>query len=290
MSDAGNGQPAPWFDAYEPEIKSFVTAKGLDKLDQGAALATALKSYFNTEKFVGAPAEKLLRLPDSHADPVFQTTYDRLTGMIPPPTADSYKFDGLQFKDWAALGDADAAFLRDFGVKHRLSPEAIRELGAGMIARADEDAGAVSNDKETRRAANQVALRNHWGGHYDAKSFAAIRAAEGLGELGLPKSLMDAAATLPETEYVQAMEAFARLSQQTNEATIHRTGAVVRDPLAGMTPEQAQQEWDRLKADPEFCRKLNNHEAEAVKINKQLGSIIMLGRIQQQSAMPQFGR
>lgn len=287
MSDAGNGQPAPWFDAYEPEIKSFVAAKGLDKLDQGAALATALKSYFNTEKFVGAPAEKLLRLPDSHADPVFQTTYDRLTGMIPPPTADSYKFDGLQFKDGAALGDADAAFLRDFGVKHRLSPEAIRELGAGMIARADEDAGAVSNDKETRRAANQVALRNHWGGHYDQKAFAAKQVAE---NLGFSPRMFEDMADQPAEDYVKNMEKLAQLSQQLNEAAILRTGSVVRDPLAGMTPEQAQQEWDRLKADPEFCRRLNNRETEAVKMNQQLGSIIALGRIQQQSAMPQFGR
>lgn len=59
----------PWFSGYDDDSKGFVTAKGWDKLDAGAALAQAVKGYRGAESMLGVPADQVLKLPGANAKP-----------------------------------------------------------------------------------------------------------------------------------------------------------------------------------------------------------------------------
>lgn len=243
---------AQWYAGLEPDLQAFVTARGLDKLDPTAALAAAVKGHANAEKMINQRTEGLVRIPADANDPSFREIYEKVTGLVPPPKAEDYKFDGIKFKDGADLAEEDATFVRDLASRHKLSPAAARDLAAGLAARADGMTDAEHNAVEMTKAANQVALRSHFGGAYDEKTFAISKVAE---YLRLSPSVLEHIATLPPQEYVQNMEALAQLSTQLNEAAILRGGSPIRNQVDGYTPEMAEAELERLKMDREWGAK-----------------------------------
>lgn len=262
-----------WFSTFEPELQTFVTAKGFDKLDRDAALAAAIKGHQNAEKLIGSTP----RLPKDLTDPNYQAAYDHIFGLAAPKTPEEYTFDGVKFKDGGDLDAEDVAFIRNLASSQKLTLAQTRALASALAERADAASDTDSNNRATSMAANQVALRTHWGGHYDAKAFAATKVAEAVG---LTPDVLEYMAALPPDQYVKNMEALASLSSQLNEATILRGGAPPpRDPTAGFTPDQARTELTRLQNDPVWRGKVLARDAEASKTWQNLVAIIAEGNV-----------
>lgn len=276
MSDAGNAAP-PWFNDYEPEQKAFITARGLDRMDAAAALAAAIKGHQNAEKMLGGPADQVLRMPKDASDPLYQQAYDRIVGMGAPKTPEEYKIDGVQFRDGRPLDEANVTSIRDFAAKNKLTLPVARELAGWVAERVDNVQATDTNAQGLARAANQVALRTHWGGAYDENTFKATRVAE---NLGLTPSVLAHMASLAPPEYIANMEALAKLSGALNEAEILRGGSPVRDPTAGLTADQAEQELERLQSDPTWGQKVSAGDAEANRVFNNLISKIAERNVQ----------
>src|ERR1700738_3273044 len=69
---------APWFEAFEPEIKGHMQNRGLDKLDPAAAALQAIKDHRAAEKRLGAPADELVRFPKEPNDASWAEVHKRL--------------------------------------------------------------------------------------------------------------------------------------------------------------------------------------------------------------------
>lgn len=263
---------APWYAGLDQELHPFITARGYDKLDAQAALAAAIKGHHEANKMLSSAP----RMPVGPDDPNFQTAYERIMGMAPAPAPDAYKFDGIKFKDGTDLDDSYAGFLREFGAKHKLSPATVRDLAAILTERADSEVAEVGNSATLARQANQLALRQQWGGATDERLFAATRAATALR---IPEKVLNEMAAGDRQEYIGFMEGLAEASRDLNEMEIRRGGGSFNNSTSGLSPEQAEAEKERLFADPAWRAKFQAGDREALKTFSDLGTIIVRGAV-----------
>lgn len=251
---------ATWFSGLDADMQSHIVGRGWDKMEPAAAAAEAAKSHYAAQKLIGHKPEDIIRLPKDATDPSWQTAFDRIASMATPKTPEEYTFDGIKSKDGKDLGDPDVKFLREVAAKYKLPITAARGLAADIVARHDMTVEAAGSASQLTKEANNVALRTAWGGNFDQNDFAANRAAEAVG---LPAEAMEAIKMLPTDKHVATMNAFLKLSQQLNEATILRGGSPVRDPTAGLSQDQARERLNTLRNDMEWGRRFLAGDADA---------------------------
>lgn len=263
----------PWFEALDPETKAHATTKGWAVPDPAIAAAAAIKAHYGAEKFVGHPADQLLKLPKDAADPSYADVYKRVVDMSMPKDPSEYKFDEVKFRDGTPLGDDEAAFVRSVAVKYGIPIVAAKGLAAELAARADTYEEASTRSAVTTRDANVAGLRSREGANFDTFAGAVIRAAE---VVGLPKSVLEHINGLPQAEYQASMDALHRLGTQMNEAAILRGGGGRQfDPTVGMSAVEARTELERLQADPAWRTKFVAQDATAVDTWQKLTRIMV---------------
>lgn len=131
-SGQGNTAPGAWHGA---DHAALVTAKGWKGADD------ALRSYSELEKFTGAPADRLIKLPEADKiDDAFRTDVFKRIGYTPPT------IPGAPEK-W-----------EDYGVKTREGVPA--EYGTAMMQAAHK-AGVTKEQLAALVAANDVYADNH---------------------------------------------------------------------------------------------------------------------------------
>lgn len=248
----------PWFDSLDADHQAHITSRGWEKLEPDAAAAEAVKAHLSATKMIGVPENQIVRLPKDAQDPTYQSVFDRIVGMATPKTADEYGFDGIKFKDGTDLHDDDVKFVRELSAELKLTTAQSRAVAAKLADRATdfEDAGVTS--RAGQLASNIEALRQSWNSEYDAKAFAASEAGKAVG---FTPAVLEFMGSLPTPEYIKNMNALVFLGAQMTEAAVHRGGREPTDPSAGMAPDQARAELERLKGDPEWGRKFLAGEA-----------------------------
>lgn len=122
---------APWYAGADAETVGYLQTKGLaEKTAKEAALA-AIASHRQAEKFIGAPADKLIRLPKDASDAeAYATMYDRL-GV--PKEAKGYSFEGIKFKDGSDLDEGFTTFMADRALKNHLTPAQAKQLATDLV-------------------------------------------------------------------------------------------------------------------------------------------------------------
>lgn len=245
---------APWYSTLDADTQAHVTGRGWHEKPAAEVAIEASKSHYAAQKLIGVPPESVIKLPKDATDPTYQGIYDRVVAMGVPQKAEDYKFP-------ATVAEADQAFVREIAVKYKLPEAAAQGLAADLRERGETTANTSAAAAETTKAANQVALRTAWGGQYDQNAFSATRAAEAAG---FTPEVLAGMAGLPAEKYVANMNAFLKLSQQLNEATILRGGAPVRDPTAGLSQEQARERMTQLQNDKAWGSKFLAGDAETV--------------------------
>jgi hypothetical protein len=266
-----------WFSTLDADTQAHITGKGWEKLEPAAAAAEASKAHLAAQKFIGVPAEQLLKLPKDAADPTFQAAYDRIFGMVTPTTADAYKFDGVKFKDGSELDAGDVDFVRNLAVKFKLPTTVAAGIAADLAARSDTADGEAAAAVETTKAANNAYLRAAYGADHDFKLFGAQRAVEASG---LPASILDHIMTLPQEEYRKGVDALVALGQRMNEVPMHRgTGSPIVDPTLGLTPDAAAERLKAFTTDVGLRAKFLANDTETVANWTKLTSIIAGGRV-----------
>lgn len=164
-----------WFSSFDEDTRGWMDNKGLTKLDQTAALESAVKGFRSAEKYVGVPHDKLLRVPDW--DKAEAVELDQFYGKLGRPDApDKYdlkmpdggdpgltEFTKSLFHE-AGLTDRQARLVYDKWNEHMGKLQAT-ELENYQVSVAQQDAS----------------LRKEWGQAYDQQIDSAKSAARALG-------------------------------------------------------------------------------------------------------------
>lgn len=230
-----------WFDGADAEVKGYITNRGLDKLTPAEAALNAIAAHRNAEAKLGAPADKIVRLPKDAAD---QDAWDKLYGAIgKPKEAKDYDFTAAK-----GLDEDFSGFLRDAAFKSNMSKADAEKLAAAL----DGYAGKTETDTESQAAAKaaleQTELKKNWGFNFQANLLVAQRAAEAAG----PQYATAVQALEGKVGYGDLMKLFHFYGTKMGEdkfVTSQVTGSV-------MSVDGAKERIAGLKNDSEFRTKL----------------------------------
>jgi hypothetical protein len=238
-ADAGN-----WIETIpDAELRGFVQTKGWK--DPGAMA----DGYRNLEKLMGAPKERLLRLPEKEDAPEWSDIWGRLGR---PEKPEDY---GLSF-------EGDAAFAERFsGVMHKagIPKSAAQLLNQEWNAYVQEMIDGEDREWQAREKKEMEDLRGRWGADFDKHAEFGRRA--GL-EFGLSEEQF--AAVSRSLGPGKTLELFHTIGQKLGEARPFEGDGRSQIQL---TREQALHQIQTLKSDPDFVsRYLQGGQAEKDKL------------------------
>lgn len=245
--------PNDWTAGLPDEMRGFVQNKGWK--DPQSALA----SYQNLEKAIGAPRERVMVLPEKADDPAWGDVYKRL-GV--PEKADGYKLpDGID--------PSVAGVMTDLLHKANIPASAgekflggMREYFANQVGAANEKFG-----QESEVQFNQ--LKEAWGDQFDARIEDARRASSGLG---LSEQEHDALERVVGTKRMLSM--LQSIGEMMGEQKFRGAGGAGQGRSDfGYTPEQAKARIGELQRDSGWVKKYASGDVEARKELERLNRI-----------------
>jgi hypothetical protein len=258
-TDGGNGaapaapvENTAWHSSFDQETSGWLENRGLTKLDEKSAIPELVKGFRNAEKYIGTPAEKLIRVPDwDKADKVeLDQIYTKLGRPNDPKEYNLQVPDGQsrEFADWAQ------------GIFHEAGLSS-RQAAAITNKWNEYIQGFQSGEAESKAAAmkdQEANLRNEWGSAYDKYDSIAANA---INSLGLKDTQL--AAIRDSLGFDGAMKLFASIGEKIGEAE-YVTGES-RGSNGPMTPNQAVSKISQLQQDKEWVSKYlaGNSEAKA---------------------------
>lgn len=241
------GAPAGnWFDGIDdPELKSWVQTKNFPSVKE------ALGAYRKAEGFIGAPVDKLVRLPN---DPSDEAAWGEVYGkMGRPAKPEDYKIPVPEGSDGQFAKDA-APVLHKLGLNQRQA----EELGKWWNDYATNAEKASLEARSTENKKQEAALRGEWGDAFDQNQELARTAAK---EYGLDEATID---KLEESlGFAGVMKLFHAIGSKQGEAKfVEGTGGGGGFKLGAA---QAAERIKQLRADTDFQRKFNAGESAAVR-------------------------
>ena len=163
----------------DAETLGYLQNRGLDKLDGNAAAVSLLKSYREAESRLGAPADRVLKLPEKPDDAEgWNAVYQRLGK---PKDAKEYDFSALKFKDGSDLDPAFAEFMRTAAHKYNLPKDAAQRLTQEFMQFVEGNEGAGATETAAALAVEQDTLKKNWGANFEVNKLIASNAAKTLG-------------------------------------------------------------------------------------------------------------
>ena len=270
MADAGAGAgdaggEKPWFDALDADTKGYVQNKGLDKKTAVEAFAEAAKFHREAEKFVGAPANEMVRLPKDPNAPEWEGVHQRLGK---PKEAKEYDFSTVKRAGDKALDDALADTLRQAAFNGNLSKEAAVRVAADVVKHLDSVESANVALATDKLAAEKTELKKNWGNNEAANLVIAQAAAKALGIDPAGVSALEKV-----IGYAKVMEMFRTIGTKIGE---DRFVNPLGNPNGGiMTRDQATAELSALKADKAWTTRYLNGGVEEKRKMDALQRIIV---------------
>ncbi len=246
---AAPAAPAAWYSGFDQDTLGWMENRGLTKLDEKAALQEAVKGHRNAEKYMGVPADKLLRLPDfEKADKVEMDQF--FTKLGRPATPAEYKLavpEGASndFADWA----------KNVFHEHGLTAKQAESIANKWNEYVGGIAGSQQQAAQERLAQQQQALKNEWGEAYERNDF---YAGEAIRKLGWDQDKLKALTSA--VGFDTAMKMFADLGSKVGEDNYVQGARPATGPL---TPAQAKSRIQQLTSDKEFAGKLMAGNADA---------------------------
>lgn len=251
---AAPAAPAPvdnsWVNGLNDETKAFVETKGFKDP------ASVLDSYRNLEKLMGAPRDKLLKIPETDDLDGMNEFYNKLGR---PKEAKEYEFElpegaaSESFTEWAKntfhaeglTSDQAKGFMEKYGEFYESEMQAEQEQYEADV-----------NTQKTK-------LTKEWGAAHEQNMMIARSAAK---TLGMGTEQIDALERV--LGYDGVMKMFHGVGTKTGEASFHDGDG----GLAGgaLTPGQAMAKIKELRRDKNFAQKLGEKDAKTVNEWNQL--------------------
>jgi len=250
----GNESGAPdWAQGLPPERRQAIIAKGFK--DVGALT----DAYFNLEKFIGVPADRLLKMPGEKATDAEIAEYRTRLGV--PAKPEEYGFQVPEGSD-PAFAKAAAEWFHQEGVPVKAATklvERFNEFASGQ-AKAAAEAKKAAYEKDIK------SLQDEWGPgvfeHHVAEAQAATRR---LGEAaGLkPEHLNALEEAAGSANLVKFMYT---LATRFGEAPFYAPSSGSSGGAAPMySPAEAQARLVELKNSPSFAKRVSEGDRDTLK-------------------------
>ena len=261
----GNTGGAPaWFEPLDAEVKGYVTTRGLDKKTPVEAFVEAYKSHQEAQKFIGAPADQLLRLPKDANAPEWDGVWERLGK---PKEAKDYDFSTVKNADGTPIEKSLEDFLREQSLALKLPKDRAPVLAAALVKMQEQKAALALADKTAKLADEKTELNKNWGTNAAANMVVAKAAAAALGIS--PETV---AALEGVIGYSKIMDMFRTIGTKIGEDRF------VTPPGGGaggvMTRDQALAERKSLMTDDAWVRRHNAGGREETQKMQALNKII----------------
>lgn len=238
-----------WMSSLSPELKNFAHAKQFK--DPGMVV----DSYKNLEKLMGAPKDRLLKLPEDPAAAEWETIYQRLGK---PEKADGYK---VEVPKELGLDEGFVKFAKDMFHKANLTTAQAEAVLNEWTSKSMADLTAARAAQEAQMQQEFDGLKSKWGNAYEQKLSIAQAGAR---EAGLSAEQIDSIQNA--LGYTKTMELFSNIGSKLGEASFT---AGANKGFGAMSPETARMELANLKADSAFMQKYVSGDAAAkAKMNK----------------------
>jgi hypothetical protein len=237
---AGGGSstpPAPssdWTTTLAPELKGYVENKGFKDPSM------VLESYRNLEKLMGAPKDRLLKLPENLEDPnAMNEIYEKL-GV--PKEKDAYKIEG-EDKEFAE-------FAKSMFHEAKLTPKQAELVTKKLAEFAKSGDEKSTTQAEAEFKQQELNLRGEWANNYDANVKTAQAAVKAFG--------LDGAA-IDKLEQSLGFDGVMKfLHTVGSKLGVSEKDFVLggkQDGFGGVSPAAAESKMQELMADPVFSKR-----------------------------------
>lgn len=242
--------PSDWTTGFNDELKGYIQAKGFKDPN------SLLDSYRGLEKLMGAPKDRLLKLPEKADAPEWNEIYSKLGR---PQDPKSYKFEGIEGVDPKLEGWARENF-------HKLG--LTQQQGENLLKSYRElettESKNLMEQKQNSIKSQEETLKKEWGSAFDQNIQVARKAAAQFG--------MDAK-TIDGLESAMGYDGVMKFLQNIG-SKIGESAFVGPNSAKGfgnvMTPSQAQFEISELRRDSGFIQKWSSGDREAREKLEQL--------------------
>ena len=264
---AAAGGTKPWHDGVETETLGFWQNKGLPLEDPKVFAGKLTELYRQAEKHIGAPPDRILRLPDATAKPEEWTAFHQRLGA--PKEAKEYDFSAIKNAKGEAIPEPLAETLRSTAFAKGLSKDAAAAVASAVVKRLDDDAAAAATITAGKIAEEKAGLIKNWGPEDSAKyKLNFIQASEGARRSGISQEGVKAMES--QIGYAATMEHFRKIGANTSEANFHEGGG----PQGVNTREGAASKLAELEADKAWGKRLAAGDAVATAEWRQLTAMI----------------
>jgi len=255
--------PTAWHTGVAPEVLGFWQNKGLP-LDDAKSFGVKLTElYQNAEKFIGAPPDRLVKLPAVDAKPEeFRAYYERLGA---PKEAKDYDLSAVTDP---VIGDSLRAIMHERGV----SKDAASAI-ASSFAKALEAKTATQTTLDAGKLAEErAALEKNWGGKDSSTyQYNHLQAMEGARRLGITPEAVKALES--QLGYAGVMDAMRKIG------AVRREDIFVQTPGGGpagqvTTREGAMARKEELMGDKAWAARFTAGDAQARREYDQLNQMI----------------
>jgi hypothetical protein len=247
--------PAAWYEGKaDAETVGYLQNKGWATATPVDVALNAIKAHREAEKFIGAPANELARIPKADSDEATVKAFWEKLG-APANGKEGYDFSAIKNADGTPVTAPVLDKIREVAAELHLPKDAATRVAAAIL-KYEADKGVEGDAVNAGKLAEQkAALAKNWGINAEVNKVVAQSAASKLG-------VDPAAVTALESVigYDKVMDMFLKIGQSIGEDKF------VVPPGGGngvMTVEAAKSRLADLKADNEWSnRYLNGGAAE----------------------------
>lgn len=163
-SAGGPSQAAPWYGQVDADTATYITSRGLDKVDAKDAFLATVKAHQEATKALRYPANEVVRYkPDDAA--VMNDFYAR-QGV--PKDQTGYTYDGLKLPDGSDLDQAFVDTIRKTSFDNHLTPAQSKAVAESIIRFVDQQDKAELTEITASVNAEREALKTTWGKDYNS--------------------------------------------------------------------------------------------------------------------------
>lgn len=238
-----------WYSSFDTDTVGWLENRGLTKLDSNAALPEVIKGFRNAEKYIGTPAESLIKLPKADApDEAWNEVYTKLGRPSDPKEYSLPIPDGID----PAYAESAKAKFHEIGLTARQA-KALAEWNNEYVGK---QVGNQEQQYKTAVAEQTNALKAEWGQAFDQNVNIAKRAAQEFGVDAATIDRMEAA-----MGFDGVMKFFNAIGSKVGEHSF--VDGESQGFNGGMTPNAAQSRIRQLQNDGEFVKKYIAGNVEA---------------------------
>lgn len=245
----------PWYKGADAELTGHIQNKGWDKKTATEVAMEASKAHRETEKLIGVPADRVLRLP---ADPKNADEMKPIWQKLGAPADGKYDFSAIKKADGKPLDQPLVDALTAASAANSLTKDAAVGVAQAVAKHLEGATTARTTAEQTAALATEKAeLDKSWGANKEANMFIVKNTAKNLGLA--PEAI---AALEGQIGYKAVMDMVLNIGMKTGEAKF----VTSQTPNAGggvMTKEQAVARKSELMGDTVWRDKyLNGGSAE----------------------------